>query len=95
MENKSKQKTFQNLQVLEETRAAVREALGGKYFDIVEPFVNIIQKVAAANNENHFEAVKRIQNNTDMMGDLQRKSIFASALMEIVEEKDFKILSDE
>ena len=82
--------TFRNLQVLEEARVAARDSLKGSYFATVEPFRNIIEKVAAANNENHFEAMKRIQDKTDLADAPEKKIIFAAALMEIVEEKNLQ-----
>ncbi len=79
--------TFQNLQVLEEARTAARLNLKSDYESVVKPFITIIQTVMKANNENHFEAVARIEK-TDLMQEPEKKIIFASALMEIVDEKN-------
>lgn len=82
--------TFRNLQVLEEARVAARDTLKGNYFATVEPFRSIIETVAKSNKENHFEAMKRIQDKTDLADDPEKKVIFAAALMEIVEEKNLQ-----
>lgn len=79
--------TFQNLQVLEEARTAARLNLKSDYESVVKPFITIIQTVMKANNENHFEAVARIEK-TDLMQEPEKKIIFASALMEIVDERN-------
>ena len=52
--------------------------------------MKVIEMVATANNENHFEAMKRIQDQTDLSDAPDKKIIFAAALMEIVEEKNLK-----
>lgn len=82
--------TFRNLQILEHGRIAARDLLKDQYFETVEPFKSIILKVAEANNENHFEAMKRINERTDMTQAEEKKILFAAALMEIVEEKNLK-----
>lgn len=87
-------KTFQNLQVLEEARVAVRLTLKSEYFEKVDPYVAIIKKVMKANNENHFEAVERIRK-TDLMAKPEYKIIFSAALMEIVDEKNLGDFSHE
>lgn len=84
----STQRTFRNLQVLEIARKSAKENLLDRYDDVVKPFVNIIETVARSNDENHFEAMKRIQDKTDLATDPEKKIIFAAALMEIVEEKN-------
>lgn len=82
--------TFRNLQILEHGRTAARDLLKGQYFETVEPFKSIILKVAEANNENHFEAMKRINEQTDLAQAEEKKIVFAAALMEIVEERNLK-----
>ncbi len=84
----TQQTTFRNLQALEVARTEVKNILQERYANVVEPFRNIIEKVAKANNENHFEAMKRIQDKTDLAAEPEKKIIFAAALMEIVEEKN-------
>ncbi|GEM_PF-1596988 len=84
--------TFKNLQVLADARNAVRGNLKTKYQETVQPFINVIEKVAAANNENHFEAMKRIQDDGGLInGEESKLLMFSAALMEIVEEKNLKI----
>ncbi len=80
--------TFQNLQVLEEARTAARLNLKSEYESVVKPFVSIIERVMTANDENHFEAVCRINTTTNMMEEPEKKIIFAAALMEIVDERN-------
>lgn len=82
--------TFLNLQILEQGRTVARDLLKDQYFDTVEPFKSIILKVADANNENHFEAMKRINEQTDLAQAEEKKILFSAALMEIVEEKNLK-----
>lgn len=86
----TEQKTFRNLQILEAARNTAKELLLDRYDEVVKPFTHIIDTVAKANNENHFEAMKRIQDNTDLADDPEKKITFAAALMEIVEEKNLK-----
>ncbi len=87
-ENNNIPNTFQNLQVLEEARTAARLNLKSEYESVVKPFVSIIERVMTANDENHFEAVRRINTTTDMMEEPEKKIIFAAALMEIVDERN-------
>lgn len=84
------QKTFRNLQVLEDARNTAKELLLDRYDEVVKPFTHIIDTVAKANNENYFEAMKRIQDNAELADDPEKKIIYAAALMEIVEEKNLK-----
>lgn len=86
----AEQRTFRNLQTLEVARTEAKNILQERYANVVEPFRNIIEMVAKSNNENHFEAMKRIQDQTDLADDAQKKIIFAAALMEIVEEKNLQ-----
>ncbi|WP_298119363.1 hypothetical protein [Flavobacterium sp.] len=84
------QKDFQNLVVLDQSRETAKEILLDKYDETVAPFVRIIQQVMKANDENHFEALKRIQDKTDLATAPEKKILFAAALMEIVEEVNLK-----
>lgn len=81
-----KTKTFQNLLVLEQARDTARELLLDKYFQCVRPYVTIIEMTMKANDENHFEAAKRIQDQTKLIDTADKKTLFAAALMELVEE---------
>ena len=87
----SEQRTFRNLQTLEVARTEAKNLLQERYANVVEPFRNIIEMVAKSNNENHFEAMKRIQDKTDLADDAEKKIIFAAALMDIVEENNLQI----
>lgn len=60
---------------------------------MIAPLINIIQQVSKANNENHFEALKRIQDKTELAKAPEKKILFAVALMEIVEEVNLKPLA--
>lgn len=82
--------TFRNLQILESARTEAKNILQERYAKVVEPFRNIIETVARSNNENHFEAMKRIQDKSDLAAEPEKKIIFAAALMEIVEEKNLQ-----
>lgn len=84
------QNTFRNLQVLENARNTAKELLLDQYEDAVKPMMKVIEMVATANNENHFEAMKRIQDQTDLSDAPDKKIMFAAALMEIVEKKNLK-----
>ena len=87
----TEQKTFRNLQVLENARNTAKELLLDQYDGAVKPVIKIIEMVATANNENHFEAMKRIQDQTDLSDAPDKKIIFAAALMEIVEVKNLNM----
>lgn len=86
----SEQRTFRNLQTLEVARIEAKNILQERYASVVQYFRNIIETVAKCNNENHFEAMKRIQDKTDLAAEPEKKIIFAAALMEIVEEKNLQ-----
>jgi hypothetical protein len=86
-------KLFQNLLVLEQARDTAKETLLHKYDEVVAPFIHIIQQVMKANDENHFEALKRIQDKTELATAPEKKILFSAALMEIVEEKNLKPLA--
>jgi hypothetical protein len=57
----SQTKPIQNLLVLEQAREMAKETFLQKYNEVVSPYIHIIKQVEKANNENHFEAMKRIQ----------------------------------
>lgn len=84
------QNTFRNLQILENARNTAKDLLLDKYDQAVRPMMKTIEMVATANNENHFEAMKRIQDQSDLSDAPEKKVIFAAALMEIVQEKNLK-----
>lgn len=86
----AKKTTFRNLQTLEHARVAVRENLGEQYDEVIAPFRRTIEMVAEANSENHFEAMKRIQDDTRLMNTPEKTLAFSAALMEIVEEKNLQ-----
>lgn len=86
----SEQRTFRNLQTLEVARTEAKNLLQERYANVVEPFRNIIEMVAKSNNESHFEAMKRIQDKTDLAVEPEKKIIFVVALMDIVEEKNLQ-----
>ena len=83
-------KTFTNLSVLEQARNTAKEQLVEKYETSVTHFIRIIQQVMKANSLGHFEAMKMIQDKTDLSDEPQNKIMFAAALMEIVEEFNLK-----
>lgn len=83
-------KTFRNLQVLEEARTMARLLCKSDYTETVKSFRSIIETVARSNNEDHFEAMKRINTSTDLAIEEEKKILFAAALMEIVEEKNLQ-----
>lgn len=86
----SEQNTFRNLMKLQAAREAVAQMLKSDYDSVVVPCKNIINKVAEANNENHFSAMGRILKHTDLAKGDKEKLVFAAALMDIVLEKDLK-----
>lgn len=85
-------KTFQNLMVLESARDTAKQFLQDKYYEAVKPMVAVIEMTMKANNENHFEAAKRIQDQTNLIDNADKKTLFAAALMELVDEINLKIL---
>ena len=86
----AEQTTFRNLQVLENARNTAKELLLDKYEEAVKPMIKTIEMIATANKENHFQAMKRIQDQSDLSDAPEKKIIFAAALMEIVEVKNLK-----
>lgn len=83
-------KTFRNLNVLSQTRDTVMEILGPKYGEVVSGYIATIQMVMKANNINHFEAMKKIQDETKLSDTPEKKSLFAAALFELTEEINLK-----
>jgi hypothetical protein len=88
-------KTFQNLMILQQCRDTVKELLQGKYHSVIGPLKNVILMTMRVNEENHFEAVKRIQDKTTLMNSPEDKTLFSAALMELVEEINLKELKNE
>ena len=83
-------KTFQNLSILEQARQTAQETLKEKYTEAVNSFIVIIERVMKSNEINHFEAMKMIQDKTDLSDAPDKKIMFATALMEILEVKNLK-----
>jgi hypothetical protein len=84
------QTTFQNLSKLKAVQKAVKENLGEKYTDAIQPFVDIISKVMEGNNVNEFEALKLIKEQTSIYKKERAPMFFSAALIEITEAKNFK-----
>lgn len=82
--------TFRNIQVLSQVRSVVKNRLGSKYPEIINPVIHQIERFKELNNINHFEAVKRIQETTTLMDNEIKISIFSSALMDLVDKYDLK-----
>lgn len=74
--------------ILESARDTAKEFLQDKYIETVKPFVTAIEMVMKANGENHFGAAKRIQDKTNLVDTEEKKTLFAAALMELVEENN-------
>lgn len=91
----TQQSTFRNLAVLEQTRQEVKGYLLEDYNKRIEPFIEIINKVATANNINEFEALKLIKDNLEIYNKPGAAAFFSAALMDIVEEKRFADLPKE
>ena len=87
MENNKK--TFKSLQVLKETQKSVKEQLGGKYDEVIAPYIEIIQMVMKANGINEFDAMKKIKDDLDIYKKEDAPLLFSSALIEITESKHF------
>jgi hypothetical protein len=82
--------TFKNLIVLDQARNSAKKILKEKYVSVVTPLISVIEMVMKVNSNNHFEAVKHIQDNTNLMETLEKKTLFSAALMEMVEVLDFE-----
>lgn len=81
--------TFQNLSLLKKEQLSVKQQLGVKYEETVKPFYDIIQMVMKANEENEFQAMKRIKENLDIYKKPDAPLLFTAALIEITEGKHF------
>lgn len=92
MSKQSQNKTIQNVQVLLEARDAVKEILKDKYEDVIFPLITTIEMVMKSNDENHFSAVKRIQETTNLMDTKEKTALYGAALYEIIEEINLKPL---
>lgn len=86
--------TFKNLALLKQEQMSVKEQLGEAYAETIKPFYDIIQMVMRGNDENEFEAVKRIKENFDDWKKPDVPLLFTAALIEITEEKHFVGFSD-
>ena len=85
-----KQTTFKSLQELKEVQESVKNQLGEKYEEVITPYVQIIQMTMKANNENEFQAMKRIKEKLDLYKKLDAPLLFSAALIEITEAKHFQ-----
>jgi len=85
-----KLKTFTHLSILQQARETAQENLLDKYDESVRYFIETIQQVMNVNGIGHFEAMKLIQDKTELSDSIENKIMFAAALLEIVEDKYFK-----
>lgn len=85
-------KTISNVLILSQTRDTVKELLQEKYESVIAPLITTIEMVMKANDENHFSAMYRIKNQTNLADTPEKQSLFAAALYEIIEEKNLKSL---
>ena len=81
--------TFQNLQVLKETQASVKETLKETYEEMVKPFVGIILKVMKNKDLDVFEAMNLIKQEDALYNKPNMPFIFSAAMVEIIEETYF------
>ena len=84
------QKTFRNLMELRKARKILKLKLRNSYNERVEPFIDVIKMVMKANNENEFEAIKRLKDDSEVYNQPGAVLFFSSALLEIIESKHFK-----
>lgn len=82
--------TFKNLQLLKQEQMSVKEKLGENYEATIKPFYDIIQMVMKANEENEFQAMKRIKDSLEIYKKPDAPILFTAALVEITEEKHFQ-----
>lgn len=85
----TKQTTFNNLAVLKEAQKNVKKELGGKYEELVQPYIQIIDLVMNANQINEFEALKMIKEKLPIYKKVDAPLFFSAALIEITEGKHF------
>jgi hypothetical protein len=85
-----KTNTFQNLQKLKETQAQTKVLLGNKYESTVVSFIKIIQTVMKANDKDVLESMLMIKDTADLYKQEGAPLLFASAVIEIVEETYFE-----
>ena len=85
----TKQTTFKNLAVLKEAQQSVKRQLGGKYEELVQPYIEIIGMVMQANSINEFEALKMIKEKLPIYKKVDAPLFFSAALIEITEGKHF------
>ncbi|MFA9191139.1 hypothetical protein AAGV28_07120 [Flavobacterium sp. FZUC8N2.13] len=90
-----KQTTFKSLQELKEVQESVKNQLGEKYEEVITPYVQIIQMTMKANNENEFQAMKRIKENLEIYSKKDAPLLFSAALIEITEGKHFEGFVDQ
>ena len=81
--------TFQNLEVLKETQASVKETLKETYEEMVKPFVGVILKVMKNKDLDVFEAMKLIKQEDALYNKPNMPFIFSAAMVEIIEETYF------
>jgi hypothetical protein len=86
----TKQKTFENLSILKKEQLSVKQQLGEKYEATIKPFFDIIQMVMKNNEENEFQAMKRIKENLPIYKKADAPLLFTAALIEITEAKHFQ-----
>lgn len=83
------EQTFSNLSILKEAQQNAKLQLGDLYEEKVLPFINILLQVMRANDSDVFTAMKMVKEKTDLYKKTDAPVFFASAVMEIVEEKHF------
>jgi len=92
--NKQKSKTFKSMQVLKEAQENCKLQLGDMYEEKVKPFIVIVQQVMNANQIDAFTAMLKIKNETELYNKVDAPVFFASAVVEIIEDKHFKGFKD-
>lgn len=82
--------TFTYIEVLSQVRAVVKSRLGLKYNEIIIPIVLQIERYKELHGINHFEAVKWVKENTTLMDNEIKLSLFSSALMDLIDKYNLK-----
>jgi hypothetical protein len=82
-------KTFSNLGLLKKEQVSVKAQLGEKYESTIKPYYDIIQMVMRGNDENEFQAMKRIKEELPIYKAPDAPLLFTAALIEITEGKHF------